>query len=493
LDRNYIQPDVLPHIDLHGAASVDSNDRITDLGSGELREHRIGVYLHWIIPRVYRTGTAATGYNSYGAPSDPQAEIDRRAAAGFPTPDQSQSQEPTVDQQAIVFRNAPNRWLVIRRLHMATVMPIEARSHLQPFHAFLVESDRLQNIQTLDDSVDLQVDVTPFINGYDQNLNNPNGLAGQAEVFIGNTFLDALNVPPSNQPWKEQDVQRVPVSVLNSSNHLFPDYVPHNGSVFSMVDDFTYFPNDNASTTSKKLDSATASYQVIGWHSDKNIADDPFFIDPKIQNPPTRQSRLSTNKMAFSPKADVSKFLPSNLSARTLCHGSMYQVEYSATDPPKTIAADALGTLLSQAYPITIGTTPLGTILAFVRAHIDPNSETGEQVLYKDLKALSTLLLKQEETTDGQYEANDMLSSHGYVPAKDSGFSWHLSGQNPDGKPTQPTPDQLTQLTSLNIFQEALDLVSRIIFQVSRNILSLEISPLSRCPESSEPLLQLVY
>jgi hypothetical protein len=167
---------VLPHIDLHAASSSDTNDRLTDLGSGELRQHRIGIYLHWIIPRVYRTGIAATGYGSSGKPQDAQAELNRRAAAGYPVPDPSQ--KASVDQQAVVFRDTPNRWLIIRHLHMATVLPEDARSRMKPFHAFLVESDRLQNIQTLDESVDLQVDVTPFINGYDQNLNNPDGLAG---------------------------------------------------------------------------------------------------------------------------------------------------------------------------------------------------------------------------------------------------------------------------------------------------------------------------
>lgn len=256
----------------------------------------------------------------------------------------------------------------------------------------------------------------------------------------------------------------MPVSVLNSSNHLFPDYVPHNGSVFSMLDDFTYLPDDKPGTTLAKLDSATASYQVIGWHSDKNLADDPFYIDQMLQNPPTRTSRLSSNKMVLSAKTskgDASTFGSKTTSARTLCHGSMYQVEYALKDPPKTIAADSLGTLLSKAYPVAIGTTPLDTILSFVNAHIDPNSKSDEQIVYKDLKALQTLLLKQEENTDSQFEANDMLSSHSYLPAKDSGFSWHLSGKNPDGQPTQPTPDQLTALTDLNITQEALDLANR--------------------------------
>lgn len=432
------------------------------------------MYLHWIIPRIYRTGTAATGFDSFGAPKDPQGELDRRVAAGFPTP--SADQAPTIDQQSIVFRNTPNRWLVIRRLHAGTVLPIAARSRVQPFHAFLVESDRLQNIQNLDDSVDLQVDVTPFINGYDQNLNNPDGLAGQAEIFIGQTFQDVFNVPlPGGGvgKWTEQDVTRVPVSVLNSSNHLFPDYIPHNGSVFSMVDGFTYLPDDNPGTKLAKLDSATASYQVIGWHSDKNIADDPFFIDPKLQNPPTRQARMASNKMYLSAKVQdnhVNSWLTNNTSTRTLCHGTMYQVEYSLTDPPKNIPADSLGNLLKQAYPIAIGTTPLDSIMSYVGAHIDTSSTSGgtaqsnpspEQIVYKDLKALQTLLLKQEETTDSQYEANDMLSSQSYVPTKDSGYSWQLSGQNSEGQPTQPTPDQLTQLTALNMVQEALDIASR--------------------------------
>src|SRR5436190_12233340 len=41
------------------------------------------------------------------------------------------------------------------------------------------------------------------------------------------------------------------------------DYVPHNGSVFSLVDSFEYREGNDV----QHLSSATADYYVIGWHT----------------------------------------------------------------------------------------------------------------------------------------------------------------------------------------------------------------------------------
>ena len=57
LDESLIQHDVLDHVDFHLTSSAKSNVRLTDLGANppELRRNRLGIYLHWSLPRLYRT------------------------------------------------------------------------------------------------------------------------------------------------------------------------------------------------------------------------------------------------------------------------------------------------------------------------------------------------------------------------------------------------------------------------------------------------------
>ncbi|KAJ6032603.1 hypothetical protein N7540_003335 [Penicillium herquei] len=55
-----LQHDVIPHLDLRSAAISATNDRLSDLDSGKPRRDRLGVYLHWTIPKPFRAGVSAT-------------------------------------------------------------------------------------------------------------------------------------------------------------------------------------------------------------------------------------------------------------------------------------------------------------------------------------------------------------------------------------------------------------------------------------------------
>src|SRR2546423_15676983 len=59
-DNNLIQHDLLDPIDFHHVAPVQQNPRLTDIGSNPpvFRENRLGVHLHWSLPRCYRTARA---------------------------------------------------------------------------------------------------------------------------------------------------------------------------------------------------------------------------------------------------------------------------------------------------------------------------------------------------------------------------------------------------------------------------------------------------
>ncbi|KAH6708473.1 hypothetical protein EV126DRAFT_456901 [Verticillium dahliae] len=116
LDRDVIQPDIQNPVDLNNSWPSGFNSRFTDLGSDTTRKHRVGVYLHWTMPRLYRSGIAAAGPEvAKGADFR-----DARAARGL---------------DDLKHR----RWLVIRHISdSSSIMPPEARGSVKEFTAWVL-------------------------------------------------------------------------------------------------------------------------------------------------------------------------------------------------------------------------------------------------------------------------------------------------------------------------------------------------------------------
>ena len=176
MDSALLQHDILDHVDFHRTWPASLNSRVTDLGSPNhaLRENRLGVYLHWVLPRAYRAGRtpkAATNGSSSGS-----------------TNDQASSQVPN-------YLLIPNRWFVIRRLRSSDPPP--SQTHIPEFQGWVVESNRVTRIDDIDAKADLEVDFAPFV----QPKGNP-GVAGQvqeqSEVFLGAKF-------PA-ETWRETEI-----------------------------------------------------------------------------------------------------------------------------------------------------------------------------------------------------------------------------------------------------------------------------------------------
>ena len=134
----------------------------------------MGVYLHWILPRAYRTGhtpNAATENSSSGSASD-------QASAQVPN-----------------YLLIPNRWFVVRRLKASDPPP--SQTGVPEFQGWVVESNRVTRIDDIDAKADLEVDFAPFV----QPKGEP-GVAGQAqeqsEVFLGAKF--------PVETWKEGEI-----------------------------------------------------------------------------------------------------------------------------------------------------------------------------------------------------------------------------------------------------------------------------------------------
>jgi hypothetical protein len=57
-----LKHDILQHIDLQGCESSNSNPRIKSLSVAPTKGiNREGIYLHWTLSPLFRTGTAKTG------------------------------------------------------------------------------------------------------------------------------------------------------------------------------------------------------------------------------------------------------------------------------------------------------------------------------------------------------------------------------------------------------------------------------------------------
>lgn len=221
LDTDYIQSDILNPIDLHNAWPAEFNSRFTDLGTDKARPHRQGVYVHWTIPRLYRSGIAATKPESVPAPAPPPTP-----PASFSLGDDGKNGgkdgKEAVDPTVPAFPNLPTCWLVIRHIaDEATIQPASARQLIPKFAAWVVDSDYLWNLDQIPAWMDVQTDVSPFISAAG---GTSVGLAEQAEVFIGRKTPLQGWTDPRKDP-KAKRIERF--NLVASSNQLFADYQPH--------------------------------------------------------------------------------------------------------------------------------------------------------------------------------------------------------------------------------------------------------------------------
>ncbi|KAK4948585.1 hypothetical protein LTR10_012589 [Elasticomyces elasticus] len=485
-DASVIQHDILPHHDLHAATPAVLNSRVTDLGTGNIRPERLGVYLHWVLPRVYRSGTAAAN-----SASDKQTA--RREQQGFAPVSGDAAKAP--DYSSPDFRSAPNRWVVIRRLEPGSY---DTSSGLPEVDAWVVESDRLRAIDDLrDDDIevrDIEVSLAPFI--------DPGAaVKQQAEFFIG--YRESINtwqeyqVKQGNDPNKPR---RALLSLLNASNPIFADYQPHNGHVFSFVDNFRYQnPKGKPGDADEYLylQNAKASYFIFGWHEEGDPEAgnlDPMNFqtpaDPKKNPPQTYAERLNTCFMMLkgqpfgkdSPEDTWSKqAMSADTASKIVCHGAMYDVVWDIKNPPKHIPADSVGAKL--AHNVTVGTTPLDAMLAYAASQVPappPPSPTKDdrlndvvlspppvtpEELETDLLKIQTLLLKQEDGVDPQLQAEDILYEANFAKSE-GGVRWHLSGTDNTkslvkGHTATTSGANLASLDLMNVKQMAYNLCTR--------------------------------
>ncbi|KAL8672154.1 MAG: hypothetical protein Q9168_003377 [Polycauliona sp. 1 TL-2023] len=446
LHDNLIVPDILDQVDLHQVSPANLNSRLTDLGSGQPRQNRLGVYIHWTLPPVYRSGSAAAPTAS--GQSDP-VQASRKLSQGFPG---SSAANPSfgaaTDYTAPDFRPVPNRWLIIRHINQGSVVP--ANTSVPEFQSWVVESDSLRNINDKDlQAADLEVDVSPSTNPLLFNPTDNSVVEGQAEAFVGKcTSTDA---------WNEEDASKgkhINLTVMTSSNPLFADYQPHNNNVFSFLDNFSYTTSGGSKAY---LSKALCDYFVVGWHS--RDSDDPFTTDASVPAP-AHSSRLSDCQMALKNGGSASAiaWLNANTATRVLCHATMYDVAYDTAKVPDRVQADIAGQLLQSKQSIAVGVSPLDALMAYCRAHEDVD-DAALGTLEKDLLRIQSLLIAGDsDDVDALQAAADESYEQAFSKIN-GGTLWHFH-QESDPSAT-PSAQDLATMRTLNRNQTTYDNAAR--------------------------------
>lgn len=432
LDTHLIQHDVLDHIDFHNTSEPSKNPRIADLGgdpTSNLKRNRMGIHLHWSLPRFYRTALAS----GVKERSDPAKGIDKTNPK-FPT--------------------VPNRWLIVRHFTGPQRPP-----SIPEYKTWVIESDSIRHITSLKDpDLDIESDLAPFVSYVDGNSGDPNVLSAQTEVFLGQKFDDLqkyARLGPHSNPR---------LTLMNSSNPLFPDYALHNTNVFSMIDNFSFRKTPESEI--QYLDNVQCDYFVVGWHSDRS--DDPL----AGSDAGDLITRLKSLHMQLGANATKGLGVKED-STRCLLFGAMYNVKFDLKKKPLSAADHCARHFMAEnnpqkpfdttMEPISVGTTPLDSMLTFLEAHKDDADAffTEGSSIAKEVMEMSQFLYASADQYDARVQAQDLISQQNYAKAE-GGLLWSSAKPpTPSGGPAIPDSTEAGALKALNEAQSKLDVCNR--------------------------------
>ncbi|KAI6753873.1 hypothetical protein HG530_013049 [Fusarium avenaceum] len=204
-NRFNLRHDVEEPVDVRNASPWQINPRIADVITGEVNKSRLGIYLHWCLPKTFRSGESEGG--------------------------------------TVKYSEIPDRWLVFR--HVA-----ESQPSMPALEIFLVESNKIRKVSDLFNAKqDLEKASSPFL---DPNLR----LEEQLDTVMGMVS----RLPGDWQPGKVDQDYHCPFTVLATGDPLFADYMPHNDAVFSLHDNLT-----SSGEAPGSIESAKVSYTVCGF------------------------------------------------------------------------------------------------------------------------------------------------------------------------------------------------------------------------------------
>ncbi|KAJ2903782.1 uncharacterized protein MKZ38_009348 [Zalerion maritima] len=493
---NLLESDLLDQVDLHACKPASLNPRLTDLGSEaptaeeRLHHNRLGVYLHWVLPQLYRSGSGA-------APEAAARDAEEKHKTGYSS---KTGQDPALGEQdtsAPEFRQAPNRWMVTRRLEPGSYSPADA--NIPQFQSWIIQSDALRRLSDYGElsGLDLEVDAASFVDsnmvdeGADGAKLKGNIIESQGEVFVGKkvTDFDGWNAAAADSE------PHVNLTVMTSANPLLPDYQIHNPNIFSMVDNFEY----KVGGETKYLESAKADYVVIGWHSEDD--DDPFTTTTAAlsndEEVPSHLQRLQDCRFELIDPTGLDNWLnlskePARTDSRIVCHAMMYDVKWDKNALPETVLAEEAGKKMKEAHaPVAVGTSDVDAIVAYLESltqSLDAESQEALDNAEKDgmpglsdkeiqdaaAKALELQTTKEDvvrliyvlgESGSGDLDSLQKFSDSAYklsFERTDAGKKWFWKAEeDEDGKPQEAGEDEIKDLDVINMYQAAIDSIER--------------------------------
>jgi hypothetical protein len=343
----------------------------------------------------------------------------------------------------------------------------------------------VRKIQDIDDTVDIEVEVSNFMRG-NIDPTDPDWkkvLEKQVEVCLGkrNDYSGWSNSGPlwvEQERGVENEVDFMDLTVLSSSNPLFPDYTPHNGSVFSIIDNFRYRGQDG---TTKYLSKAKADYFVIGWNSlaksDVLETSEPTRLQTTLDN--LKFSLTAPSNATEDEKARITTLLEMSGTSRSVIHGAVYGVPFEWGTKPDSKAkkvADRFGPTFTM-EPLSAGVTPLDGVITFLRAHKGSEIETifgdsSSDEIAEMVLTMADLLYAANDSFDERAKAQDINTYNAlYGKSTTSGYQWNFAEPSDTGKPPKsPTPDQFTTLLDLNEKQALFDSLTRKLEQLRHEL-----------------------
>ena len=141
----------------------------------------------------------------------------------------------------------------------------------------------------------------------------------------------------------------------------------------------------------------------------------------------------------------------------------MYAVKWNVKEKPQQVPADNLCEQLQRSMPVAVGTTPLDSLLAYVRVHQEDGNDTSIQKVMQVILNVQKYLLVQEDTVDGQEQADELLYNYNFN-ATSGGKHYHLARAANPKVPTEKPEDKVVDvLTGLNKQQARLDSLDRVV------------------------------
>ena len=224
-----------------------------------------------------------------------------------------------------------------------------------------------------------------------------------------------------------------PLTAMNSSNPFFADFQPHNANMFSIHDDMPYTP---VGSSTRKIETATASYFVFGYYAAEKY--DPFTVDRDMVKPNMRLPfhreilKACFMKLAGDPPMELTTEQRENLQkerddwlnepssqTRLVCHGMVHNVEWRRNGVSAEVPAEDFAKDIEARQPIAVGTDVMDALGAYLTVE---SSAPVSDLLHN----IATLVETDDNDPAKRRQAAAILLQDRYAPYKGESH-WHFA------------------------------------------------------------------